>query len=36
VHVLADHGAWMLYLAGGAYRMLPSLHWLLGSQALAL
>ena len=22
VHVLADHGAWMLYLAGGAYRCL--------------
>ena len=36
VHVLADHGAWMLYLAGGVYRILPSLHWLLGSQALAL
>ena len=36
VHVLADHGAWMLYLAGAAYRMLPSLHWLLASQALAL
>jgi hypothetical protein len=36
VHVLADHGAWMLYLAGGAYRILPSVHWLLGSQALAL
>ena len=36
VHVLADHGAWMLYLAGGAYRILPSIHWLLASQALAL
>ena len=36
VHVLADHGAWMLYLAGGAYRILPSVQWLLGSQALAL
>ena len=36
VHVLADHGAWMLYLAGGAYRILPSLQWLLASQALAL
>ena len=36
VHVLADHGAWMLYLAGAAYRILPSIHWLLASQALAL
>ena len=36
VHVLADHGAWMLYLAGAAYRILPSLQWLLASQALAL
>ena len=36
VHVLADHGAWMLYLAGTAYRILPSIHWLLASQALAL
>jgi hypothetical protein len=36
VHVLADHGAWMLYLAGAAYRILPSVHWLLASQALAL
>ena len=25
VHVLADHGAWMLYLAGAAYRVLPSI-----------
>ena len=30
------HGAWMLYLAGAAYRILPSIHWLLASQALAL
>ena len=36
VHVMADHGALMLYLAGGAYRILPSIHWLLASQALAL
>ena len=36
VHVLADHGAWMLYLAGAAYRILPSVQWLLASQALAL
>ncbi len=36
VHVLADHGAWMLYLAGGAYRIVPSVQWLFASQALAL
>ncbi len=36
VHVLGDHAAWMIYLAGGAYRLLPSVHWLLASQALAL
>ena len=36
VHLLADHGAWMLYLAGAAYRILPSVQWLLASQALAL
>ena len=36
VHVLADHGAWLLYGAGLLYRLLPSLQWLLGGQALAL
>ena len=36
VHVLADHGAWLLYLAGAAYWLLPSVQWLLASQALAL
>ena len=36
VHVLADHGAWLLYAAGPAYRLLPSVQWLLASQALAL
>ena len=36
VHVLADHGAWMLYAAGWAYQLLPSVQWLLASQALAL
>ena len=36
VHVIADHGAWMLYLAGAAYWILPSIHWLLASQALSL
>ena len=36
VHVMADHGAWMLYLAGATYWIVPSVHWLLASQALAL
>ena len=36
VHVLADHGAWMLYAAGAAYGLLPGVHWLLASQAIAL
>ena len=36
VHVLADHGAWVFYIAGWAYRLLPSVQWLLASQALAL
>ena len=36
VHVLADHGAWLLYGAGLLYRLLPSVQWLLGGQALAL
>tara|TARA_B100002052_G_scaffold9420_2_gene7872 strand:- start:494 stop:1903 length:1410 start_codon:yes stop_codon:yes gene_type:complete len=36
VHVLADHGAWLLYFAGAAYRLMPSVQWLLASQALAL
>ena len=36
VHVLADHGAWLLYAAGAAYGLLPGVHWLLASQAIAL
>ena len=36
VHMLADHGAWLLYVTGGLYRILPSVQWLLGGQALAL
>ena len=36
VHVLADHGAWLLYFAGAAYSLLPSVQWLLASQAFAL
>ena len=36
VHVLADHAAWLLYFAGAAYSLLPSVQWLLASQAFAL
>ena len=36
VHVLADHGAWLLYLAALSYRLLASVQWLLASQAIAL
>jgi uncharacterized membrane protein len=36
VHVLADHGAWLLNAAGAAYGLLPSVHWLFASQAIAL
>ena len=36
VHVLADHGAWMLYLSGLLYWFYPSIEWLLASQAFAL
>ena len=36
VHMLADHGAWLLYVTGGLYRILPSVQWRLGGQALAL
>ena len=35
VHVLADHGAWLLYPAGLSYRLLASVQWLLASQAMA-
>ena len=36
VHVLADHGAWLLYAAGAAYGLLPGVHWLFASQAIGL
>ena len=36
VHILADHFAWLMYLAGAAYRVIPSPQWLLASQSLAL
>ena len=36
VHLLADHGAWGFYAAGGLYALAPSVQWLLASQALML
>ena len=36
VHLLADHGAWLFYLAGWAYGLFPSIQWLFASQAMAL
>lgn len=36
VHLLADHGAWALYLMALPYRLYASVQWLLASQALAL
>ena len=36
VHVLADHGAWLLYGTGLLYKLIPSVQWLLAGQALAL
>ncbi len=36
VHILADHGAFSLYLAAVFYKVHPTIHWLLASQAAAL
>ena len=36
VHLLADHGAWLLYLAVPPYFLHPSPQWLLSSQAICL
>ena len=36
VHVLADHGAWLLYGPGCLSERCPSIQWLLARQALAL
>ena len=36
LHHLGNHGAWVFYAAALPYRLLPSLQWLLASQALAL
>ncbi len=36
VHLLADHGAWVLYFAALPYKFYPSLQWLLATQAACL
>jgi len=36
LHILADHGAWLLYIPSLLYKILPSVHWLFLIQALAL
>ncbi len=36
VHILADHGAWVLYIAGIPYKLHSSIQWLLISQAAGL
>ncbi len=36
VHLLADHGAWALYLAALPYQLHSSVQWLFASQALGL
>lgn len=36
VHLLADHGAWALYLAALPYQLHASVQWLLASQAAGL
>ena len=36
VHLLADHGAWFLYIAALPYSLFPSIQWLLASQSFAL
>lgn len=35
-HVLGDHAAWILYPLAWLYKLVPSVHWLLGIQAIAL
>ena len=36
LHILADHGAWLLYLPVFFYKIFPSIHWLFLSQSIAL
>lgn len=36
LHLLADHGAWLLYGLAPLYALLPTLQWLLALQALSL
>lgn len=36
LHLLTDHGAWLLYGLAPLYALLPTVQWLLGLQALSL
>ena len=36
LHILADHGAWILYFPVFLYKIHPNIQWLLASQAFAL
>ena len=36
LHLLTDHGAWLLYGLAPLYALLPTVHWLLALQALSL
>ena len=36
IHLLADHGAWLLYIPVLFYKIFPSIHWLFLSQSIAL
>ena len=36
MHHMGDHGAWVFYAIAPLYRLMPSVHWLFLTQALAL
>jgi uncharacterized membrane protein len=36
LHILGDHGAWILYLLAGFYKIYPAVHWLFAIQGLSL
>jgi uncharacterized membrane protein len=36
LHILGDHGAWILYLLAIPYKIYPDVHWLLAIQGLSL
>ena len=36
VHILADHGAWMLYIGSILYKLYANINWLFLSQAIGL